>query len=116
MRKILLTGTEFDGPVGTNQIDWKQIVKGWPAAITTIKGELETIPAGQTEKGHYKMVCPYKILSDGNLIVKARDIVLDMSTGLEYLVIRARDPMNTKLHIICDVEQGTVQEDFTEQN
>jgi len=110
MRKTLAkddNGNVFIGPEGTTVPTWNQIVYGLPAAITNVNGDLQYVPTGQMERADFRMVCAFKQLTDGTLIIKERDIIIDLGNGSQYEVLFSHDPMNTRLQIIAWLRYGT---------
>ena len=112
LRKRLKPGTEeFSGPMGSNPIEYVPIMRNWPAAIAHARHDLEMMPVGQTEKGDWRMVCPFKKSADGKLLIRERDIIIDMVTKQKMLVIWSEDPLNSGLHIYAGLEYGVLDRD-----
>ena len=116
MRKRLVGLSDlFEGEIGENLIEYDPIVRAYPATIATKKQELAMMPAGQTEKSEYILLCPYRRMKDGGLIIRERDIIIDMSTQQRLIVLWSHDPINTKVQIMAGVEYGTVNQNLDEQ-
>ena len=116
MRKRLVGLSDpFEGDLGENLIEYEPVVRGYPASIVTKKQELGMMPTGQTEKSEFVLICPYRQMKDGMLIIRERDIVIDMGTQQRLIVLWSHDPMNTKVQLVAGVEFGTVNHDLDRQ-
>ena len=116
MRKVVADGhAEFDGALGDSSFTYRQVAKGWPASIVHRTAHLEIQTPGEFEKGDFILTSQHKALSDGKLLIRERDIVIDMETRDQYLVIWSCNPMNTRVMIIAGMESGTINQDLTEQ-
>jgi len=127
-RRVIADGHEAnDGDMGTTNFRYVLIAQYLPASITPLAGDLEFLPSGQTELGPYLMICPYRVMPDGSLIVQERDIVIDslVQTAFDangrptadqmYLVKNAYDPMNTKQEIHAKMQFGVINPDIASQ-
>lgn len=116
MRKQVKPLTEeFDGDFGSNQIEYVSVARGWPASIISNKTEVEFIPPGQTERGDYLLVCPWKQMQDGKLLIRERDIIIEMGSGLRHLVLWSYDPLNIHQQIVAAIQFGVVNENLEVQ-
>jgi hypothetical protein len=114
-KKIVGLSDPFSGDMGENEIEFDPVVRGWPASIAPVHEDTKMAKAGQTVKASYVLTCPYRATRDGQLLVRERDIVIDMSNQQRLLVVWAHDPMNTRTHIVAGVEFGTVNYDLDRQ-
>lgn len=114
-KKLVGLSDPFEGEMGENLIEYDPIVRGWPASIAAKKQDLAMMPAGQTEKAEYVLTCPYRRMKDGMLLLRERDIIIDMSTQQRLIVLWSHDPMNTMTHIVAGVEYGTVNHNLDAQ-
>ena len=116
MRKRLVpTKDEFSGDLGENPIQYFQAARGWPALITSQATELEFLLAGQTDRGDFTLTCPWKKMSDGKLLIRERDIIIDMESKVRFLVLWSYDPMNAHTQIRAALQSGVVNDDLETQ-
>lgn len=114
-KKLAGLSDPFEGDLGENQIEYDPIVRGWPASIAPMSEDTVMTKAGQTDRASYVLLCPYRQMKDGGLILRERDIVVDMQTGQKMLVVWSQDPMNTRVQIVAGVEYGTINSDLDRQ-
>lgn len=114
-KKIVGLNDPFSGEFGENEIEYTPVLRGWPASIAPVHEDTKMSMAGQTVKASYILTCPYRITKDGALVVRDRDIVIDMSTRNKYLVTWSHDPMNTRVSIVAGLEYGTINNDLDRQ-
>lgn len=114
-KKLVGLSDPFEGELGENLIEYDPIVRGWPASIAPVSEDTAMMAAGQTEKASFILTCPYRLMKDGMLLIRERDILIDMSNQQRLLVVWSHDPMNTKVHIVAGVEYGTVNHNLDAQ-
>lgn len=116
-RKRLKPGHDLhDGLIGTNEYEWFTVVRGWPCSIVPPhKGDLVTLPPGATERGDFILTSQYKMESDDGLLIRTRDVIIDMQNSLKMLVLWAYDPGNSHLHIVAGLQFGVVNENLDEE-
>ena len=105
----------FSGDFGENPVKYELVTRGWPAVICSQTSELVFIPPGQTERGDYLLICPYKKMRDGKLLVRERDIIVDTSEGNTMLVLWSYDPSNLHTQIIAVLRFGVTNVNLEEQ-
>ena len=116
LRKVVADGhTEFDGSLGDSDIRYRIVTKNYPASIVHKVAELKTVGAAETEKGDYILTAPFKMLSDNKLLIRSRDIVVDMSNQDQYYVLHSEDPMHTRIQIQAKLELGTTTVNIEDQ-
>jgi hypothetical protein len=117
MRKALQAGhTLFDGPLGVNVTQYNLVVRGWPGGIVPRSSQLINLPQGQTELGDHLLTTQYRRMQDGGLLIRERDVITDMKTGVQYLVLWSHDPMDTGIQITAGLQSGVVAASLSEQS
>jgi hypothetical protein len=106
------TGTPNSGVLGSNNLSFTEIVRSWPLAMAPVKGDLINFPEGQTDLADYTATSRYHTLTDGSMIIQARDVLIDQQTGTEYLVLWAYNAGGAKQQINILLKQGVVGQTF----
>ena len=115
-RKTLPTGGTLNtGELGTSQFVWFKVVENYPAALIPLKGDVDFLPTGLTEKAEYMILLPYKRLIDGTLILQNKDVVFEPINQWNLLAIYADDSLHNHQQILGYLEFGPVDITLLEQ-
>jgi hypothetical protein len=106
----------YGGIAGTPDYEYELVVRGYPAMISPVHNDLQAMPTGQIAKGDFTLCAPYKRMADGGLLIRERDVIIDMhNPGKKKLVLYALDPGGTHVQIVAGLQDGVVEEDLDRQ-
>ena len=117
MRKQITDGhMPNDGMMGSTTLDYVQVVRGLPASIVPSGGTMDNYPAGQTELADEILTIPYRLMSDNGLIVRERDVVINLISRRQFLVLWSHNPNDAGVQIVAGLQYGVVNIDLSKQS
>ena len=77
---------------------------------------MDNYPAGQTELADEILTIPYRLQSDNGLIVRERDVVINLLSRRQFLVLWSHNPNDAGVQIVAGLQYGVVNLDLSKQS